>query len=93
LSLSGRLLVFGLDELKHQPKGGKGLTLIDVDAKDPLLSVASFEQVLHVQGLGRGGKDKDERLGPAGLLAHAGKRARKGRKLDGFPKPQRLGAG
>jgi topoisomerase-4 subunit A len=93
LTLSGRLLVFGLDELKHQPKGGKGLTLIDVDTKDPLLSVASFEQVLCVQGLGRGGKDKDERLGPAALLPHAGKRARKGRKLDGFPKPRRLGAG
>jgi hypothetical protein len=46
-----------------------------------------------LQGLGRGAKDKDERLGPAALLAHAGKRARKGRKLDGFPKPRRLSAG
>src|SRR5690606_38453808 len=29
LSLSGRLLVFGLDELRLQPKGGRGLTLMD----------------------------------------------------------------
>ena len=33
LSLSGRLLVYGVDELKHQPKGGRGLTLIDLDAE------------------------------------------------------------
>ncbi|HEY1394060.1 MAG TPA: DNA topoisomerase IV subunit A, partial [Methylibium sp.] len=41
LSLGGRLLVFPLDELKLQPNGGRGLTLMDVDAKDPLVSVAS----------------------------------------------------
>src|SRR6218665_1154500 len=28
LSLNGRLLTYALDELKHQPKGGRGLTLI-----------------------------------------------------------------
>jgi topoisomerase IV subunit A len=42
LSLGARLLVFPLGELKHQPNGGRGLTLMDVDAKDPLLSVASI---------------------------------------------------
>jgi hypothetical protein len=36
----GRLLVFALDELKLQSNGGKGLTLMDVDAKAPLVSVA-----------------------------------------------------
>ena len=34
LALDGRLLVFALDELKLQPNGGRGLTLMDVDAKD-----------------------------------------------------------
>ena len=59
LSLSGRLLVFPLDELKLQPNGGQGLTLMDVDAKDPLVSVASFGDQLRCsagprrQGQGR----------------------------------------
>ena len=37
LSLAGRLLVFALDELKLQPNGGRGLTLMDLDAKDALV--------------------------------------------------------
>ena len=41
-------------------------------------------------GSGRGGKPKDERLGPAALAHHQGRRARKGRKVEGFPKPARL---
>jgi topoisomerase-4 subunit A len=43
---------------------------------------------LRVLGQGRGGKPKDELLKGAGLAEHVGKRARKGRRLDGFPKPQ-----
>ena len=60
LSLSGRLLVFKLDELKLQPKGGRGLTLMDVDAKDPLVSVATCANAIKVLGAGRGGKAKEE---------------------------------
>jgi topoisomerase IV subunit A len=90
LSLDGRLLCFGLDELKLQPNGGRGLTLMGVDAKQPLLSVATFGATLRVLGSGRGGKPKDEVLGPAALAHHAGKRARKGHKLAGWVKPQRL---
>ncbi len=90
LAMDGRLLCFGIDELKLQPGGGRGLTLMDVDEKAPLVSVASFVDRLRVTGLGRGGKPKDETLSAAALVAHAGKRARKGRKVEGFPKPQRL---
>ena len=90
LALDGRLLCFGLDELKLQPGGGRGLTLMDVDAKTPLVSVASFADSLRVLGLGRGGKAKDELLKGAALAGHAGKRARKGHKVDAFPKPQRV---
>ena len=92
LAADGRLLVFGLDELKHQPKGGRGLTLMDVDARTPMLSVAAFADALQVQGLGRGGKDKEEVLRRTAWTAYVGKRARKGRKVEGFPKPQRLRA-
>ena len=93
LTSSGRLLVFACAELKLQPNGGRGLTLIDTDAKDPLISVATFADALRVVGLGRGGKPKDERLGPAAIAHHVGRRARKGRKIEGFPKPQKLLAG
>ncbi len=90
LALDGRLLVFGLDELKLQSNGGRGLTLMDVDARCPLVSVTAFADSLRVLGSGRGGKPKDEVLKGAALEAHRGKRARKGRKIDGFVKPQRV---
>jgi topoisomerase-4 subunit A len=88
--LDGRLLVFGLDELKLQPGGGRGLTLMDVDAKAPLLSAVSFAQALRVLGSGRGGKAKDEDLKAVTLKVHAGKRARKGRAVEGLQKVLRL---
>jgi topoisomerase-4 subunit A len=90
LAGDGRLLVYGLDELKLQPGGGKGLTLMDVDAAAPLVSVATLAVSLTVQGSGRGGKPKDETLKGAGLAEHIGKRARKGRKVDGLIKVLRL---
>ncbi len=90
LTLSGRLLTFTLDELKHQPKGGRGLTLIDLEPKDALISVAAFSQSLLVQGSGRGGKAKEEVLKGAALSAHAGKRARKGKAVDGLQKVMRV---
>ncbi len=91
LSASGRLLVFPLDELKHQPKGGRGLTLMDLDAKDALASVAAFGQALRVIGTGRGNKPKDELLKGQALAEHVGRRARKGKLVAGM-KAQRLAA-
>ena len=90
LAMDGRLLVFALDELKLQNKGGKGLTLMDVDAKVPLVSVASCADALLVQGSGRGGKPKEELLKATALAAHVGKRARKGHKVDGMQKALRV---
>jgi len=90
LALDGRLLVFARDELKLQPGGGRGLTVMDVDAKAPLVSVCTFAGGLMVSGQGRGGKDKEEKLQGVALALHGGKRARKGRKLEGFPRPMRV---
>jgi topoisomerase IV subunit A len=90
LALDGRLLVFPLDELKLQSNGGKGLTLMDVDAKVPLVSVACLSDQLTVLGSGRGGKPKEERLKGAALAQHVGKRARKGRKVEGLVKVLRV---
>lgn len=93
LSLQGRLLTFSLDELKHQPKGGRGLTLMDLEPKDALLSVAAYTQLLQVLGSGRGGKPKEELLKGAGLASYAGKRARKGKPVEGMQKVLRVLAG
>ncbi len=93
LSLNGRLLTYALDELKHQPKGGRGLTLMELEGKDLLLSVAAFTQSLQVLGSGRGGKPKEELLKGAGLAAYAGKRARKGKPVEGLQKVARVLAG
>ena len=90
LSLTSRLLVFPLDELKLQSNGGKGLTLMDVDAKDPLVSVATCANAVKVLGTGRGGKAKEEDLKGATLASHAGKRARKGKVIDASIKGQRV---
>ena len=90
LALDGRLLAFGLDELKLQSNGGRGLTLMDVDSKTPLVSVASFADSVKVLGQGRGGKAKEELIKGATLADHLGKRARKGKKIEGFVKPQRV---
>jgi topoisomerase IV subunit A len=90
LSLSGRLLVFGLDELKLQANGGRGLTLIDLDPKDALVSVAAFTHAVQVLGTGRGGKAKDEILKGAALNPYLGRRARKGRNQDVMQKALRV---
>ena len=93
LSLLGRLLVFGLDELKLQANGGRGLTLIDLDAKDALVSVAAFGSALQLLGTGRGGRAKDEVLKGAALAVHLGKRARKGKPVEGMKALRVVSAG
>lgn len=93
LSQAGRLLVFPLQELKRQPKGGRGLKLIELEAKDSLVGVAVFKHALQVHGSGRGGKPKEELLKGAALAAHAGPRGRKGKAVDLGLKPSRVDAG
>ena len=90
LTLSGRLLVFALDELKLQANGGRGLTLVDLDDKDAVVSVAVFASTLRVLGSGRGGREKDALLRGDALAAYLGKRARKGRRQDALQKATRV---
>jgi topoisomerase-4 subunit A len=90
LTLTGRLLVFALDELKLQAKGGRGLTLVDLDVKDALVSVAAFGDALRVLGSGRGGKARDEIVRGAALEGYVGRRARKGRRQDVMPQAMRV---
>jgi len=91
LSYTGRLLVFALADLKLQPKGGRGLTLMDLDAKDALVSVAAFDKSLRVVGAAlRGGKPRDEVFGATALAPYKGARARKGKAADLGFKPTLL---
>ncbi|MBI3383890.1 MAG: DNA topoisomerase IV subunit A [Aquabacterium sp.] len=91
LAQGGRMLVFGLDELKLQSNGGRGLTLMEVDAKkDPLISVATVHNGVKVIGSGRGGRAKEEDVRNSAYTAHIGKRARKGKAVDAFQKVMRV---
>jgi topoisomerase IV subunit A len=93
LSQDGRMLVFGLDELKLQSNGGRGLTLMDVDAKkQPLVSVATVHNGVRVIGTTRGAKPKEEDVRNSAFVAHIGKRARKGKAVDAFQKVFKLQA-
>ena len=85
------MLVFALEELKLQSNGGRGLTLMDVDAKtDPLVSVVTVHNGVKVIGTGRGAKAKEEDIRNSGFAAHVGKRARKGKAVDAFQKVMRV---
>jgi topoisomerase-4 subunit A len=77
-------LVYPLTELKHQPGGGRGLTLIG--ATDPLIAVQPFHLSLRLTGQGRGAKARDDELKGARLATHTAKRARPGVVVAGFVK-------
>jgi topoisomerase-4 subunit A len=80
LSDTGRLLVFGLDELKILSGGGRGVTLIGLAEGETLLqALALSASGLMLFGAGRGGKPQTEKLAGPALAEFVGKRARKGR--------------
>jgi topoisomerase-4 subunit A len=82
LSGQGRLLVFGLDELKVL-SAGRGVILMDLEPKEKLLAAQPVSQRgVIVTGIGRGGKDQEVALSASGLAPHIGKRARKGKALE-----------
>ncbi|CAN5287423.1 DNA topoisomerase IV subunit A [soil metagenome] len=90
LSERGKLLVFGLDEVKLQPGGGRGITLQDLDEGERLLSAVSIDESgVTVEGPS-GARIRQLELRGAALTIHFGKRARKGRKVDARMKPERL---
>ena len=83
LSEKGKLLVFGLDEMKTLSGGGRGVTLMDLEPKEKLLAALPITQRgVVVGGTGRGGKAQEVPLGATGLAHHIGKRARKGKTLE-----------
>ncbi len=83
LSERGRVLVFGLADIKTQPGGGRGVILMELDDGEKLLTAQPVSQKgVKVIGTGqRSGKAQESNLTGAELANHIGKRARKGKLL------------
>jgi topoisomerase-4 subunit A len=81
-STGGRILTFEICELKTQAAGGRGLVLIDLDAKDTLAGAAAYTRSVKIEGIGRGGKAREETLEIRSLNNARGARARKGKAAD-----------
>jgi topoisomerase-4 subunit A len=86
-SEGGRILTFEIGELKAMEKGGRGLMLMDLDAKDSLAGAAAYTRSISILGVGRGGKDRAETLEIRSLNNARGARARKGKAADFGFKP------
>jgi topoisomerase-4 subunit A len=83
LSEKGRVLVFGIDEMKVLTNGGRGVGLIELEPKETLLAAQPINQKgLNVIGTWAGDKPRTVELFASGLEPHFGKRARKGKALS-----------
>ncbi|KMQ80749.1 Topoisomerase IV subunit A [Candidatus Burkholderia pumila] len=83
LSSTGRLLVFGMDEMKTLSGGGRGVILMALDEKETLRQARAIDKNGVVMiGTERGGKVRDEKLAGSQMELHVNKRARKGRAPD-----------
>jgi topoisomerase IV subunit A len=81
-SSGGRILTFEIGELKPMSNGGRGLMLIDLDAKDTLAGAAAYTRSVKISGIGRGGKEREETLEIRTLNNAKGARGRKGKMAD-----------
>ncbi|MBC7609976.1 MAG: DNA topoisomerase IV subunit A [Polaromonas sp.] len=81
-STGGRILTFEISELKPMAGGGRGLMLIDLDAKDTLAGAAAYTRSVRIAGIGRGGKAREETLEIRSLNNARSARARKGKAAD-----------
>lgn len=89
-SAGGRILTFEITELKQMDKGGRGLMLIDLEPKDTLAGAAAYTRSVKIEGIGRGGKERDETLEIRSLNNARAARGRKGKAADLGFKPNRV---
>ena len=89
-STGGRILTFEIAELKTMPGGGRGLMLIALEEKDSLAGAAAYTRSIRLDGLGRGGKERDETLEIRSLNNARALRGRKGKAADLGFKPTRI---
>jgi topoisomerase-4 subunit A len=82
LSEKGRVLVFGIDEMKTLTNGGRGVILMELEPKEKLIAVQPISpRGVNVLGTWAGAKPRVVELFGVGLEPHFGKRARKGKPL------------
>ncbi len=81
-STGGRFLTFEISELKAMANGGRGLMLMDLEAKDSLAGAAAYTRSVNIIGIGRGGKEREEQLEIRSLNNARAARARKGKAAD-----------
>ncbi len=81
-STGGRILTFEIGELKTQANGGRGLMLLDLEAKDTLAGAVAYTRSVRIEGIGRGGKAREETLEIRSLNNARAARARKGKLAD-----------
>ncbi|HZX27280.1 MAG TPA: DNA gyrase C-terminal beta-propeller domain-containing protein, partial [Telluria sp.] len=90
LSEKGRLLVFGMDEMKTLSNGGRGVILMELEDKETLLAVQPISQKGVMVSGPWSGKTRDVTLKASDLQVHIGKRARKGKPLTAKVRAQTL---
>ncbi|MGA8390505.1 MAG: DNA topoisomerase IV subunit A [Burkholderiaceae bacterium] len=81
-STGGRILTFEIGDLRAMANGGRGLMLIDLEAKDTLAGAAAYTRSIRIEGVGRGGKAREETLEIRSLNNARAARARKGKAAD-----------
>ncbi|HCY14632.1 MAG: DNA topoisomerase IV subunit A [Curvibacter sp. GWA2_64_110] len=89
-STGGRILTFEISELKPMANGGRGLMLIDLEAKDALAGAAAYTRSVRIEGIGRGGKEREETLEIRSLNNARAARGRKGKAADLGFKPMSI---
>jgi topoisomerase-4 subunit A len=75
-------LTFEVAELKTMAHGGRGLMLIDLEPKDTLAGAAAYGRSVRIEGIGRGGKPREETLEIRSLNNARAARGRKGKAAD-----------
>ena len=89
-STGGRILTFEITALKAMASGGRGLMLIDLEDQDTLAGAAAYTRSVKIEGVGRGGKEREETLEIRSLNNARAVRGRKGKAADLGFKPAQI---
>lgn len=81
-STGGRILTFEIAEMKTMTHGGRGLMLMGLEDKDTQAGAAAYTRSVKIEGIGRGGKAREETLEIRSLNNARFPRGRKGKVAD-----------